>query len=82
VELHTCALGVEKDYERLTKYFFRIKTAQKGVYPYYYVTNSEEIMQKYDGQYDNLLYFFKYMYEHIRSIYNKRKLKAHKRPIF
>ncbi|KYN43298.1 DTW domain-containing protein 1 [Trachymyrmex septentrionalis] len=40
-----------------------------------------ELMQKYNGQYDNLLYFFKYMFEHIHSIYNRNQLKAYKRPL-
>ncbi|XP_051174491.1 tRNA-uridine aminocarboxypropyltransferase 1 [Leptopilina boulardi] len=35
----------------------------------------------YSGQYDNLLFFFKHMYEKIHSIYDHEKLYAYKRPL-
>lgn len=87
VELHTCALGVEEDYD---KFGGSIEPDYSVNYPKecsdewseeYFVTSSEEIMQKYNGQYDNLLYFFKYMYEKIHSIYNHNRLRAYKRPL-
>lgn len=40
-----------------------------------------EINQKYHGEYDNLLYFFKYMYDKIHSIYDHDQLQAYKRPL-
>lgn len=48
------------------------------------INNKEEcaeINQKYHGQYDNLLYFFKYMYDKIHSIYDHDQLQAYKRPL-
>ncbi|XP_012525352.1 tRNA-uridine aminocarboxypropyltransferase 1 isoform X2 [Monomorium pharaonis] len=75
VELHTCALGVDEDYNKcdalVTSYLDRN------------IINSDniEIMQKYNGQYDNLLYFFKFMYDKIHSMYNHNKLQAYKRPL-
>ncbi|XP_011165842.1 tRNA-uridine aminocarboxypropyltransferase 1 [Solenopsis invicta] len=73
VELHTCALGVDEDYDKfdssVTNYLDKD------------VINSEEMMQKYNGQYDNLLYFFKFMYDKIHSMYNHNKLQAYKRPL-
>lgn len=36
---------------------------------------------RYNGQYDNLLYFFKYMYDKIHTIYDHNKLQAYKRPL-
>ena len=35
----------------------------------------------YQGQYDNLLYFFKYMYDKIHWLYDHDKLYAYKRPL-
>lgn len=35
----------------------------------------------YNGQYDNLLFFFTHMYKLIHSYYDHNKLKAYKRPI-
>ncbi|OAD57579.1 DTW domain-containing protein 1 [Eufriesea mexicana] len=37
--------------------------------------------QRYKGQYDDLLYFFKYMYEKIHTIYDHDQLWAYKRPL-
>ncbi|XP_015121435.1 DTW domain-containing protein 1 [Diachasma alloeum] len=37
--------------------------------------------KEYCGQYDNLLYFFKYMYEKIHTIYDHNQLWAYKRPL-
>ncbi|KAL6263780.1 hypothetical protein P5V15_003863 [Pogonomyrmex californicus] len=78
VELHTCALGAVEGYADLDG---SLNGEQN------FVNNSEEmevcseIMQKYNGQYDNLLYFFKYMYDKIHSIYDHDKLQAYKRPL-
>lgn len=79
VELHTCALGVEEDYNKFGD-SMEPKCNERCVKECS-ITNSEDIMQKYNGQYDNLLYFFKYMYEKIHSIYNHNKLQAYKRPL-
>jgi len=76
VELHICALGIEKDYQHSLNYFsIYSKDTEKDAYM---VTNSKEIMQKYNGQYDNLLYFFKYMFEHIRNVYSKPRVDNNK----
>ncbi|XP_071565434.1 tRNA-uridine aminocarboxypropyltransferase 1 isoform X1 [Temnothorax nylanderi] len=79
VELHTCALGVEEDYDKFDGSIESEKSEDFS--DEYSVTNNEEIMQKYNGQYDNLLYFFKYMYEKIHSIYNHNRLQAYRRPL-
>ncbi|KYN03632.1 PREDICTED: DTW domain-containing protein 1 [Cyphomyrmex costatus] len=86
VELHTCALGVDEDYgETIKKYLDLNDIIKNTCYTdsthQYSVINGEELMQRYNGQYDNLLYFFKYMFEHIHSIYNHNELKAYKRPL-
>ncbi|KAL0134563.1 hypothetical protein PUN28_001392 [Cardiocondyla obscurior] len=77
VELHTYALGIEEEYNN----FGDLMESNTDKWFDYCVTNNEEIMQKYNGQYDNLLYFFKYMYEKIHSMYNHNRLLAYKRPV-
>lgn len=42
---------------------------------------SQVVNTPYNGQYDNLLFFFTYMYKLIHSYYDHNKLKAYKRPI-
>ncbi|EGI68823.1 PREDICTED: DTW domain-containing protein 1 isoform X1 [Acromyrmex echinatior] len=85
VELHTCAIGMDEDYEETIKRYLDVNDIKNTRYTdyihQYSGINSEELMQKYSGQYDNLLYFFKYMFEHIHSIYNRNQLKAYKRPL-
>ncbi|XP_043504439.1 tRNA-uridine aminocarboxypropyltransferase 1 [Polistes fuscatus] len=74
VELHTCAFDiVECTYREENKDNFKIGELNTSN-----VSNSN---QKYDGRYDNLLYFFKYMYEKIHTIYDHEKLLAYKRPL-
>lgn len=41
----------------------------------------DPLTNKYCGQYDNLLYLFKYMYEKIHTIYDHNELWAYKRPL-
>jgi len=78
VELHMCALGVEGDY---CKYNSALKSEYLEWFHKGSVTTSDDLMQKYNGQYDNLLYFFKYMYEKIHSVYDHNELQAYKRPL-
>ncbi|XP_012265493.2 tRNA-uridine aminocarboxypropyltransferase 1 [Athalia rosae] len=80
VELHTNAFGAVENYA---------SEAEIGENAGAIFTEDEETMrkdsdssrQKYSGQYDDLLYFFKYMYEKIHSIYDHDKLYAYKRPL-
>ncbi|XP_076280912.1 tRNA-uridine aminocarboxypropyltransferase 1 [Lasioglossum baleicum] len=70
VELHTCAFGIIDGYADMENSVVR---SIKEELP--------ETDQRYRGQYDNLLYFFKYMYEKIHSMYDHDKLWAYKRPL-
>lgn len=81
VELHTCALGVDEDYVKFSESVVIERTDNKEYSDTCSITNSEEIMQKYNGQYDNLLYIFKHMFDHIHSIYDRNELQAYKRPL-
>lgn len=77
VELHTHALGMAEDYGNSDK----TTENDENLSSNYTVITDEDIMQKYNGQYDNLLYFFKYMYDKIHSMYNPNNLMAYKRPL-
>ncbi|XP_043677627.1 tRNA-uridine aminocarboxypropyltransferase 1 [Vespula pensylvanica] len=76
IELHTCAFDiVECAYKEEDKDKEDSSNFEKLNY------NASNSNQKYDGRYDNLLYFFKYMYEKIHTIYDHDKLWAYKRPL-
>ncbi|XP_026484995.1 tRNA-uridine aminocarboxypropyltransferase 1 [Vanessa tameamea] len=70
LELHMSAWGRSILYENeLTKHF-PIHTQE-----------NHTLCKPYDGQYDNLLYFFKYMYEKLHTLYKHDDLLAYKRPM-
>ncbi|XP_050349915.1 tRNA-uridine aminocarboxypropyltransferase 1 [Nymphalis io] len=70
LELHINAWGRSKDYKNdLTKHY-PIHTQENHI-----------LCKPYDGQYDNLLYFFKYMYEKLHTLYKHDELLAYKRPM-
>lgn len=69
LELHLCAWGCSENYKSdLTK-----------DYPVH--EDDHAHCKPYSGQYDNLLYFFKYMYEKLHSLYKHDDLLAYKRPM-
>lgn len=70
LELHLCAWGRHKHYiSDLTI-----------TYPVHNEDDHSEC-SPYRGQYDNLLYFFKYMYEKLHALYKHDELLAYKRPM-
>ncbi|EFN88253.1 DTW domain-containing protein 1 [Harpegnathos saltator] len=80
VELHTCAFGIIENYADLDD--STVNREESFIIP------NEEYLEtylatdlRYNGQYDNLLYFFKYMYNKIHTIYDHDKLLAYKRPL-
>ena len=73
VELHTSAFGEIENYADVED---RLTTKDTKT-----VVKESDLFQPYNGQYDNLLYFFKYMYEKIHLIYDHDKLWAYKRPL-
>lgn len=73
LELHLCAWGRDQSYHNyLTSH-----------YPIHSISNDNNHQQciPYKGQYDNLLYFFKYLYEKLHSLYRHEDLLAYKRPM-
>lgn len=83
VELHTCAFGAAEGYaDRENSDASLIKEKDHLENGLYQSTNKSSAMeQEYRGQYDDLLYFFKYMYEKIHAMYDHDKLRACKRPL-
>ncbi|KAK1132117.1 hypothetical protein K0M31_016252 [Melipona bicolor] len=72
VELHTSAFGAIQGYAE--------ENSANNVM-HQHANELPEIDERYKGQYDDLLYFFKYMYEKIHTIYDHDKLWAYKRPL-
>ena len=83
VELHTCAFGAVEGYaDRENSDASLINEKDHVENGLHQSTNkSSAIEQDYRGQYDDLLYFFKYMYEKIHTMYDHDKLRACKRPL-
>lgn len=77
IELHTCAFGIVSEYATTNN--------NKGNCTENIIDQSNNKLpdtdQRYRGQYDDLLYFFKYMYEKIHTVYDHDKLWAYKRPL-
>lgn len=73
VELHTSTFGEIEDYASTAD-----NLSSKSVKT---MIKESDLFQPYNGQYDNLLYFFKYMYDKIHLIYDHEKLWAYKRPL-
>ncbi|CAB0036754.1 unnamed protein product [Trichogramma brassicae] len=72
LELHTNAFGIIENY---VKPETDVSKTSKTV------TTESDLYGPYNGQYDNLLYFFKFMYETIHRYYDHEKLWAYKRPL-
>ncbi|XP_071857632.1 tRNA-uridine aminocarboxypropyltransferase 1 [Bombus fervidus] len=77
VELHTCAFGAIEGYANIEH---TEETSTDNI-TYQNVNELPEIDQRYRGQYDDLLYFFKYMYMKIHTLYDHDKLCAYKRSL-
>lgn len=71
------AFGLDPKYRGLDKLEVTLEN------PPYKEPNEEdpEAVQPYNGQYDNLLFFFQHMYQLIHSFYDASELKAYKRPV-
>ncbi|KPI93408.1 DTW domain-containing protein 1 [Papilio xuthus] len=71
LELHLCAWGRSETY---TSHL----TLQ---YPIHRPHNNDSYCVPYAGQYDNLLFFFKFLYEKLHKLYDSENLLAYKRPM-
>jgi len=75
MELHIHIFGVAKEYVELDSSM--PNEEQKLLIEK--ANESAEVDQRYNGQYDNLMYFFKYMYNKIHAIYDHDKLLAYQK---
>ncbi|CAG9108144.1 unnamed protein product [Plutella xylostella] len=71
LELHLCAWGCSEHYKSLLTIEYPIHSSK----------DQHDHCTPYAGQYDNLLFFFKYMYDKLHSLYNHENLLAYKRPM-
>lgn len=70
LELHATAWGLSPHYQNeLTKHYPRHSQGLK------------DCCKPYEGEYDNLLYFFKFMYEKLHTLYKHEDMLAYKRPM-
>ncbi|XP_063702497.1 tRNA-uridine aminocarboxypropyltransferase 1 [Culicoides brevitarsis] len=76
LELHVYAFGLDPNYRGLDK--LEVTLANPPMRNPKEDTDSA--VQPYNGQYDNLLFFFQHMYQLIHSYYDVSELKAYKRP--
>lgn len=86
IELHLTAWGIDETYEGFDNLGLNVSaicdTNRGGSKVYKDGSGlSTAISVPYNGQYDNLLFFFTHMYKLIHSYYDHNKLKAYKRPM-
>lgn len=89
LEMHCHAWGISRQYLG----FVNLELSETFLESIQFVdpTNGEHLkfenssgsieVRPYDGQYDNLLFFFTHMYDLIHSYYDHNKLKSYKRPL-
>lgn len=73
LELHILIWGVNNNYNGLQNLGLK--------YNYKLPKHAQGLIESYSGQYDNLLYFFKHMYDIIHTLYEHDTLKSYKRPL-
>ncbi|CAD6208256.1 GSCOCG00003263001-RA-CDS [Cotesia congregata] len=67
--------------EAVHTFLVELHTKTYGAIENYNIKQVNTDDEKYSGQYDNLLYIFKYMYHKIHTIYDHDQLRAYKRPL-
>lgn len=72
IEIHVNVWGVHQDYAGI-KHCFNDNYLKQSV-----ITRNENA---YNGQYDNILFFFKHMYDLIHAYYDHDQLLSYKRPL-
>lgn len=71
LELHLCAWGCSEHYKSFLTKECSVHSSEL-IHPH---------CKPYNGEYDNILYFFKYMYEKLHMLYKHEDLLAYKRPM-
>ncbi|XP_053693501.1 tRNA-uridine aminocarboxypropyltransferase 1 [Sabethes cyaneus] len=79
IELHITAYGLHIDYKGLTHLGY-LNIPRDKIVNCKQATDDE--MEPYNGQYDNILFFFLHMYNLIHEYYEHHTLRAYRRPLF
>uniref|UniRef100_A0A182PRH2 tRNA-uridine aminocarboxypropyltransferase 1 n=1 Tax=Anopheles epiroticus TaxID=199890 RepID=A0A182PRH2_9DIPT len=81
LEVHISAWGLDSRYRGLDHIHLNMEQIPKEriVQP---DEASPDQVKPYNGQYDNVLFFFRHMYNLIHKYYDHEKLKAYKRPLY
>lgn len=77
VEIHVYAFGLDPTYRGLES----LETKVDGARLTERNPDVDELVAPYNGQYDNILFFFKHFYHLIHRYYDENELIAYKRPL-
>ncbi|XP_049300998.1 tRNA-uridine aminocarboxypropyltransferase 1 [Anopheles funestus] len=81
LEVHVAAWGLDSRYHGLDHIHLKMDQIPKDRIFHPSEVNPNEV-QPYNGQYDNILFFFRHMYNLIHKHYDHEQLKAYKRPLY
>ncbi|XP_055642003.1 tRNA-uridine aminocarboxypropyltransferase 1 [Toxorhynchites rutilus septentrionalis] len=81
IELHITAYGLDSRYEGL-KHLGYLNLPQDKIVHLDGEEQTKSEPKPYNGQYDNLLFFFLHMYNLIHEYYEHHTLRAYRRPLF
>ncbi|XP_052889115.1 tRNA-uridine aminocarboxypropyltransferase 1 [Anopheles moucheti] len=81
LEVHIAAWGLDSRYHGLDHIHLKMDQIPKDRIFHPSERRPDEV-QPYNGQYDNILFFFRHMYNLIHKHYDHEKLKAYKRPLY
>lgn len=78
LEIHVYGFGLDPNYRGLDN--LEVFLDNPRIKEHIDDLNIPENVQPYNGQYDNLLFFFQYMFDLIHKYHDQDQLKAYKRP--
>ncbi|XP_053669922.1 tRNA-uridine aminocarboxypropyltransferase 1 [Anopheles nili] len=80
LEVHIAAWGLDTQYRGLEHISLKLDHVYKDSISS--ITSNTDVVQPYNGQYDNMLFFFRHMYNLIHKYYDHAQLKAYRRPLY
>uniref|UniRef100_A0A182XWQ6 tRNA-uridine aminocarboxypropyltransferase 1 n=1 Tax=Anopheles stephensi TaxID=30069 RepID=A0A182XWQ6_ANOST len=81
LEVHIAAWGLDSRYRGLDHIHLKMDQIPKERIIHPSEANPDDV-KPYNGQYDNILFFFRHMYNLIHKHYDHEMLKAYKRPLY
>ncbi|XP_052865659.1 tRNA-uridine aminocarboxypropyltransferase 1 [Anopheles cruzii] len=81
MEVHIAAWGLDSRYRGLEHIHLKKDAIAEGRI---FLPDAQETegVKPYNGQYDNILFFFRHMYNLIHKYYDHEKLKSYRRPLY